>query len=78
MALIAKRRARRRACRHERQRRAMAGQIFATSLRVNEWDDPEGPDRWDEGGGDGAGVREPRRPRPSQPSGSIALDLPVH
>ena len=30
------------------------------------WDDPDG----------GAGVREPRHPRPTQPAGAIALDRP--
>ena len=30
------------------------------------WDDPDG----------GAGVREPRRPRPSMPAGALALDEP--
>ena len=41
--------------------------------RLTELDDPRhGPDDLD----GGAGVREPRRPRPGAPAGALALDEP--
>jgi hypothetical protein len=31
---------------------------------------------WDDDGGDGAGVREPRNPSPIHPADAVALDFP--
>jgi hypothetical protein len=42
--------------------------------RSTEWDDPRhGPDDLD----GGAGMREPRRPRPGAPAGALALEEPT-
>ncbi len=69
-----KKRLRKTARKLEKQRRAAAqrhpsdlgfGQGFP-DLPPPPWDDPD----------DGAGVREPRRPRPSMPAGELALDEP--
>jgi hypothetical protein len=69
-----KKRLRKAARKLEKQRREAAhrhpfdlgfGQGFP-DLPPPPWDDPEG----------GAGVREPRRPRPSMPAGALALEEP--
>lgn len=69
-----KKRVRRAAKRLEQQRRsAFAAQHPLRPQRGRGF--PDSGEWRDEGSG-GAGVREPRRPRPTMPSGVMELDLP--
>jgi hypothetical protein len=68
------RRLRRAAKRLERQRRLASGSRNPVQPRRGRgWPQPPPPDRFDDPEG-GAGVREPRRPVPSQPAGAMELE----
>ncbi len=70
MAVITKRRARRRAQRDEMLRRLVVNARNPLKGRGNR---PFPPDELE----GGAGVREPRRPSPTMPAGALELDLPT-
>lgn len=72
MATVTKRRARRAAKQLERQHRAAIAGRNPLRTRGRHFDDPPFPN--DPEGG--AGVREPRRPLPTMPSGAIERELP--
>ena len=68
------RRLRRAAKRLERQRRLASGSGNPVQpRRGGGWPQPPPPDWFDDPEG-GAGVREPRRPSPSQPAGALELE----
>lgn len=72
MATVTKRRARRAAKRLEKHSRAVIRARNPLRTGPHRLDDPPFPE--DPGS---AGVREPRRPRPTMPAASVTLDPPV-
>ena len=73
MASTTKKRLRRAAKRNERERRAATARPLGPPPGGDvRRDPPSGPDDLD----GGAGVREPRRPRPNAPAGYLELDEP--
>jgi hypothetical protein len=66
-------RLRRAAKRLERQRRLASGSRNPVQPRRGGWPLPPPPDWFDDPEG-GAGVREPRRPLPTQPAGALELE----
>jgi hypothetical protein len=74
MAVVTKRRARRAAKKLEQHRRAQLTAQNPIRPQRGRWF-PEPPPTGDPEGG--AGVREPRRPRPTRPAGSMELEIPV-